>query len=391
MLAGYAEIISYLLSQKLIGEDRIIEDDLIILDASRRNSNFNVISQHGPCYFLKQDIRERDKADSRFATVAYEAKVYQLFEHVFGDGEFNVHLPRYHTFDPKERLLIVESIVGSIDLAEYYFRHRQFPSLIARELGKALARLHRIFETEREKTEGLQSIPVAPPWVLFLPEPDNWIYLNSSSANIEFVKIVQRFGELKSLFDEIRLQWKTDTFVHGDLKWNNCLVVPGPASHLKSRIRIVDWELACMGDACWDLGSILSEYLNFWLSSVPISGDTPPDQFLDFARFPLRKMHSSILSFWNAYVQHREIKPDKEEEWLLRATRYAGVRLVQTAFEQLQDAADITSKAICLLQLCLNILTRPTEASVQLLGLPLQGKNVSSLEWTSISKNWSQP
>jgi tRNA A-37 threonylcarbamoyl transferase component Bud32 len=371
MLAGYEEITNYLLSQKLIGEDRIVENDLILVDASRRNSNFKVISEDGPCYFLKQDIRETDKANIKFATVAYEAKVYQLFEQRFGHKQFNLHLPRFYTFDPKERLLILELVTGSTNLAEYHFRHGRFSPLIARELGKALARLHRVFETEKEKLARFQDIPVNVPWVFFLPQPDKWIYLNSSSANIEFVKIIQKFEGLKSLLDEIRLEWETDTFIHGDLKWNNCLVASGPASRLKSRIRIIDWELACRGDACWDVGSIFSEYLNFWLSSIPISGDAPPDQFLDFARFPLRKMHPSILSFWNAYVKHREIKPDKIEKRLLRATRYAGVRLVQTAFEQLQEAADITKKAICLLQLCLNILTRPTEASVQLLGLPL--------------------
>ena len=376
MLGGYEEIISYLLNQGFIGEDRIIDNDLIVVDASGRNSNFKVISQDGPCYFLKQDLRGRDEADITFPTVAYEAKVYQLFNEVSGDQKFDLHLPRFYAFDRKERLLILESVVGSISLAEYHFGHGQFSSLITKELGTALARLHRISETEKAKTERFQSIAVSPPWVFFLPLPGNWIYTNSSSASIEFLKLIQNFGELKNLFDDIRLQWRRDAFIHGDFKWSNCLVVQGPASHRKSRIKIVDWELAGMGDACWDLGGIFSEYLHLWLSSVPIAGDAQPDQFLDFARFPLGNLHSSMSSFWNAYVQHRDIKPDEIEEWLLRATRYAGVRLVQTAFEQLQDVADITTKAICLLQLCLNILTRPTEASVQLLGLPLQGTNV---------------
>jgi hypothetical protein len=56
----------------------------------------------------------------------------------------------------------------------------------------------------------------------------------------------------------------------------------------------------------------------------------------------------------------------------MRATRYSAARLIQTAFEQMQMSIQIMGNTICLLQLSLNILRRPQETIVHLLGIPLQ-------------------
>jgi hypothetical protein len=51
--------------------------------------------------------------------------------------------------------------------------------------------------------------------------------------------------------------------------------------------------------------------------------------------------------------------------------RYAGARLVQTAYEQMRWEIELTADMIYLLQLSLNVLHRPLEAAVQLLGIPV--------------------
>jgi hypothetical protein len=57
--------------------------------------------------------------------------------------------------------------------------------------------------------------------------------------------------------------------------------------------------------------------------------------------------------------------------WLLRAVKYGAARLVQIGFEQMQTSMQLTGPIVCLLQLSLNILRRPHEAAVYLLGIPL--------------------
>jgi len=138
-----------------------------------------------------------------------------------------------------------------------------------------------------------------------------------------------------------------------------------------TRLKIVDWELARLGDPCWDVGSVFANYLSFWLFSIPITGEDPPDRFMDLARYPLERMQPAIRSFWQSYVRTMELDAATSDDWLLCAVKYGAARLVQTAYEQMQMSIHLTGNVVCLLQLSLNILQRPREAMVHLLGLPL--------------------
>ena len=136
-------------------------------------------------------------------------------------------------------------------------------------------------------------------------------------------------------------------------------------------IKIIDWELAQMGDPCWDVGAFFSEYLSFWLASIPFSQKMALDQSLELARFPLSKIQSAVQAFWKAYVLGLKLDSIAVADRVLRATQYAGLRLVQTACERLQNEASITPLDIYILQLCANMIRRPVEAAINLLGLPL--------------------
>jgi hypothetical protein len=125
------------------------------------------------------------------------------------------------------------------------------------------------------------------------------------------------------------------------------------------------WAFLCAG-------AVFSNYLSFWLFSIPVAGEEPPDRFLELAKYPLEKMQPAIRAYWRAYVQGMGLDAAQAEEWLVRAVKYAAARLVQTGFEQMQHATRLTGNLICLLQLILNIMQRPREAIAHLLGIPLR-------------------
>jgi hypothetical protein len=58
--------------------------------------------------------------------------------------------------------------------------------------------------------------------------------------------------------------------------------------------------------------------------------------------------------------------------WLLKAIMYGAARLVQTAFEHMQRSNETTGNTVCLLQVSLNMMMRPYEAALFLLGIKLQ-------------------
>jgi hypothetical protein len=368
VLATYDGVIRYLLRQGWLTNETIVDGDVAVTNASRRNGNFTVSNGEGPHYFLKQETR--DPSGQALASVAYEAAVYELLATVYRDSPLLGHLPRCYGFDPDERVLVLEALVGWTSLADHHRRRGRFSARIAAGLGAALAELHGISAGEKREVEHRIGVPDDPPWVFSLPEPDHWLYVSSSYANIELVRILQGSEDLGRSFHALKARWQNAALMHGDLKWVNCLV-PARGSPRSSALKIVDWELARLGDPCWDVGSVLSGYLEAWLSSIPISHADAPDRFLQLARFPLDTMQPALRAFWLAYSERMEIPSSDLAEWLERATSYAGVRLVQSAFEQLQLESRLTATSVFLVQLGANVVARPLEAAVQLVGLPL--------------------
>jgi thiamine kinase-like enzyme len=135
-------------------------------------------------------------------------------------------------------------------------------------------------------------------------------------------------------------------------------------------IKLVDWELAGLGDPSWDVGTVFSEYLNLWLVGTPMTIAVSPEESPILSRYSLARMQPAIRAFWQSYVRQVELEVAKTNERLLRAVRFAGVKLVQNAYEQMQFAPRLTARAVHLLQLSFNVLKRPEEAAVQLLGVP---------------------
>jgi len=132
--------------------------------------------------------------------------------------------------------------------------------------------------------------------------------------------------------------------------------------------------LACIGDRCWDLGTAFGSYLATWLFSIPMTGQDPPDRFLDLARHPLDRVQPSIDRLWRDYCRDIRLSGQQHDVVLEKSVRYAGAYLIQIAFERLQHLSELPGTVVAILQLSMNILMRPREAAVQLMGLrPLGG------------------
>ncbi len=365
-MLSQSEVAPYLLKRGLVSAESIVEGDLMVMDISRRNRNYKVVSERGPSYLLKQGIGPEGRA-----TLANEAAVYQLFQSDRGTHRLDCYLPRCYGYDPEEHILILELLRNGQDLREYHTSRGRFSTTIARMLGDALGLLHRHTREQRKWADDGHRFPDQPPWVLSVHRADLGLFLRVSNANIQAIQIIQAFPEFCEHLDALRQGWMVETLIHHDLKWDNCVVLAKPGLQRKTRLMIVDWELATRGSPCWDVGSVFNDYLSFWLLSIPLTGETPSERFIELARYPLERMQPAIRSFWQSYVRQMGLSATVANEWLPRAVQYGAARLVQTAFEQMQMSARLMGNAVCLLQLSLNILRRPQEALVNLLGLSL--------------------
>lgn len=347
-MLSQAGVIGYLLHRGLIAPEAVVAGELVVRDVSSRNRNFAVEATEGPSYLLKQG-----RAGAGAATVAHEAAVYEQL--VTRGDELRSHLAGYVGYDREERVLVLELLREAEDMRARQLRTEAFSPRLGEALGTALGTVHR----EMRGTE-----PAGPPpWVLSIHRPDTNVFRDISAANVELIKIVQNADGLGERLDALRRGWRAETLIHQDVKWDNCLVAAD------GRVCLVDWEVAVAGDPHWDLGSALSQYLRFWLFSIPVTGSEPPARFPALARYPLDAMKEALRACCDGYARARDGSAAPPDEALRLTVAYAGARLIQTAFEVAQFDQKLDSAAILHLQLGANLMQRPEDAAERLLEL----------------------
>jgi aminoglycoside phosphotransferase (APT) family kinase protein len=360
-----SQVAHYMLRENFVSPERVVDCDLTVTEATSRNRNFMVLSERGPSYLLKQGTDANG-----VETVAHESRMYRFFHEVQENEAFRRFIPRFVKYDASRKILVLELLRKAQDFQECHIRRGRFSVSLSAMLGKALSMLHRI------PAQALKDAPASAqekrtPWALEFDRPPAGFIAEASHAGLQIFRIVQNAPGFGALLAELRADWRCDALTHNDIKWSNCLIHPGTGVRQRPELKIIDWEFARPGDACWDTGAVFSAYLSSWVQSIPVSGREPPDRFFDLARYPLEGLQPAIRSFWNAYAKWRNFNASEAENHLVRAVKYSATRLIQSSYEQMQYSPTLTGNVVCMLQLSLNILQRPAEAIVHLLGLPL--------------------
>jgi hypothetical protein len=240
-----------------------------------------------------------------------------------------------------------------------------FPAESGSALGNSLVRYHGLM-AGIEKSAYAVMFSRSAPWILSVHQQAVQAFSALSAGNAQMLAIVRKYPDFQRHLDELRKQWTVDDFVHGDMKWDNCLIQSSGKDGLF--VRIVDWELADFGDGAWDVGAILQAFVSHWVLSIPCSNELPARMEVDFARCPLEKMQPAIRAFWSAY-QAGEKRARNWPAFLRRAIQYAAARMIQTVYEHMHQSPHLTPSALGLLQVSLNMLHRPEDAQRHLLGL----------------------
>lgn len=347
-MMGPRDVVERLVRRDLLPVERIVEGDLEVRDASRRNRNLRVVSTRGPALFVKH-------AKDQPVRLAQEAWALRALA---ADPGLAAGVTTLRDHDAEAGLLVLDLVEGET-LQSYHHRARRFPAEGGAALGTLLARVHQA----RPATGPV--LPPDAPSVFLLVRPMLPVVQELSVANLRVVRILQEFPDLARLLAEVRMAWQPSALIHGDLKWDNVLLDGGDPA----KPRIADWESANAGDPCWDVGCVFSEHLSAWLFSIPVRPDAPPERNLHLATLPLEPMLPALRAFWDAYSGTMGFDGPERAVRLRRSVLLAGARLVQTAYEHMQDAPALTGHAVCVLQLAHNVLARPDEAARVLLRL----------------------
>jgi hypothetical protein len=360
-------VVPFLIEQGLISVAVIVEGDLEVVDAGRRNQNLKVVRRRGRSYLIKQP---GEGERGTHLTLRAEAAFYQHCHVEPGVADMRAVLPEFHGCDPDRGILMMELVEGRPLWGHYtHVPAVEFLAESAGPLGEAVGTIHRAFRApEARATEWMRSLYAGPPWFFGMHRPTPDIFAALSPANLRVLKVLQQSKPIASGLDALCAEWSPDTLVHNDLKGDNVLVSTADGS--RPRVRIVDWEMLQFGDAAWDVGAMFREFLGYWLLSVPLSADLAPEQMLERCTWPLTLLHPAARAFWQAYRASACLETDAGA-FLLRSLRYAAARLAQGAYELSLTQQHASNLAMAMLQLAANILTDPREASLHLFGIPV--------------------
>jgi aminoglycoside phosphotransferase (APT) family kinase protein len=268
-------------------------------------------------------------------------------------------VPTLVLHDPEADTLVLRTPGGARDWADHHSAGR-FPRIPAKALGRTLAALHRF------PGDGVEALPPGHDrmWGLSLPEPPHELLLELSAGAQDLVARLQGSRVLCDRLDELRAAGADGALVHGDLRWENCLALAAHGARRRTRVLLVDWELAGRGAAAFDAGTVLAEYLQSWVGSIPIVTPDDPGRLVARAGHPLWRMRPAMQAFWSAYRLASPRPPP-----LRRVVELAAVRLLQSAVERAQGLATPSGHVVTLMQLADNLLRDPDDAALNLLGL----------------------
>lgn len=353
-----ANLPHYLTGRGLLDPDAIVAGGITVLDASRRNRNFKVLRDGAPGLFVKQ---MRETQTDAMLTLRREAVCYEI---AAGHPALSRLMPRLVRYEPARHVLTLELLPEAESLLSYYGRMQGFPPEIGRMLGEGLGVYHGQAGglVADERLAGLLARQV--PVILMLGRGGHGALGQFGRIGPAVSALLQQHADFQALLDALGAEWRRDSLIHGDMKWDNVLVFPA-AEGLD--FRIVDWEMADSGDAGWDVGAVLQSFLSAWIGSMPIASGLPPEAYIGMASQPLEAMRPVLGAFWRSYAATRGFGAAQGRVELERCMRFGAARLAWSAVEQRLYAPQIDPAAAAMLQVSLNVLKDPARAVRELL------------------------
>lgn len=257
---------------------------------------YRVLVGGEPRFFVKR----ADLIGSGGRELHDEAAVYRLAD---SEPRLASVMPMCHYISEDDSLIVLEALPDA--QAIHTLGTVPVDASMMRSYGSAVAQIHAI----RTGPFG------EPPWLLVALEDGSAAGYGRPDAVGRFFTEIARRALFVDRFRAARRAWRAESLIHGDLRWSNVMAANAPR---ESGVRIVDWELASVGDPGWDFGSVLADVVltrTLALNRQGPIGDVV-DAFSPFAAAYLERVHDLDVGA----IVHR-------------GTLLAGVRLIQTISE----------------------------------------------------------
>jgi Ser/Thr protein kinase RdoA (MazF antagonist) len=213
------------------------------------------------------------------------------------------------------------------------------PPALLREVGEAFATLHGAVSRGSAAGPSRRLFRSDLPWALTLGAPDMRFAPTNQTAAALLGEIMRRPDGLAGL-GRARAEYRTEHVIHGDAKAANILILDDGS------IRLIDWEIATLGDGLWDLAGMVHSLL--------LPNPMVPQEPLPVLRARAAPALEALCGGYAA-VGITATRGD----WRETVLRLAGARILQTCLECVYYPGPMPPAIPSLLAVAFELLTRP--------------------------------
>jgi Ser/Thr protein kinase RdoA (MazF antagonist) len=354
-MVNAAAALDFVLAEGIMTTDQVVYGRVQVTDISRRNCNFKVGASESEVLILKQ---ADPSIPESCRTVDVEAAFYRLcYEHAHFES-IRPLLPNLRHIANSDGVIVTEFVPQAVNLYEAVSESSENGALeaIGSLVGSALALVHATFRNALNHLEPhyLSFLTDEKPWLLRLHKPTPELFATMSRANLDIVRWLQARPHLLRGIDRSANAWQSSTVIHGDIRSANLLFTTTENHGANSKsLKLVDWELAQIGDPAWDLAHAYCEFVQMWLWSM-----TPAqlcEQMAASAQFPLQALQKAVGAVCSAYATSIGFDEVLSLAFSERSVLFCAAHLVQSAIELCQSSDTIPPHGMCLLQIAENI------------------------------------
>jgi serine/threonine protein kinase len=364
MFVDHENVAYFLAERRLLTFESVVDGDFMIVDQSSRNRNLKIVRQKSPGFFIKQ---VGNRAPAYMQSMEREATCYKLAKQHPEFHSLHALLPEFHYFDPVNYILVIELLPNGESLWEYHQKVGRFPLEIAKLQGEKLGAYHSQINVNGHPEE-VKVFQRQIPWILSIHETNPTYLGQVSQGNTQLIAILQQYPEFQTALARIKADWTHTALIHGDIKWENMMLCHN-GDEASLELKIIDWEIADIGDECWDVGAIIQAYLTFWIFSLPMNNGLGLAETAASSPFEAEGIKPALAAYWSSYAESRNLEASASRRMLVRCMSCAAARMIQTAYESIQMTPQISPHALCKLQMSMNILRDPEAAVGDLMGL----------------------
>lgn len=352
----------YLLDKGFLDYESVISGNIQITQMQSRNSIFKVNKRKSSGVFVKQ-LTNVDTQNSYL--LQKDATSLYLIGNDSIYSKTATYIPKYYGYDTALQVLMTEYIPNAKNIYEISMENKKFSMEHAETMAEILSTFHFNVTDHIKENTSLQFYTKALPWALQMHQKMNWPANAKIGVGQTINEMVMKNKKFQTMLKETAEQWDATSLIHGDIKWLNFICTEKDG---KTQTKLIDWEIADIGDPLWDVAGVLQSYLSGWVTSFENSF-THEKQLPGAEFMHLENCKAATKHFWEAYAKKRNFTEKESHEALIKSIKFTGTRLVQTAFESNVHSPTLLPNSSRMLQMSYHLLENPEKTGDELLGI----------------------